>query len=117
MAGWEIDFWGKFRRAIESADAGLWADVADYDNVLVSLTADVANVYILIRTLEKRLVIALQNVETPKREPEDRRSPFQYGATSQLDVEQAKPYSITLWPPSRVLKPNYSRPRMPFACY
>ena len=65
-ASWEIDFWGKFRRAIESADANLLATVADYDSALVSLTADVTNTYITIRTLAKRLGIARQNVETQK---------------------------------------------------
>ena len=66
-ASWELDFWGKFRRAIESADASLQATVADYDNVLVSLTADVANSYILMRTLEKRLDIARENVRIQKK--------------------------------------------------
>jgi len=46
-ASWEIDFWGKFRRAIQSADANLLASVAAYDNVLVSLTADVARTYVV----------------------------------------------------------------------
>jgi outer membrane protein TolC len=58
QASWELDFWGKFRRAVESADASLVAAVADYDATLVSLTGDVAASYILIRTLEKRLDIA-----------------------------------------------------------
>src|SRR4051812_203543 len=40
--GWEIDFWGRFRRAIESADANLDASIADYDDVLVVLLSDVA---------------------------------------------------------------------------
>ncbi|MGD0918054.1 MAG: TolC family protein [Thermodesulfobacteriota bacterium] len=66
QAAWELDFWGKFRRAIESADASLLATVADYDNALVSLTANVASSYILIRTIEKRIDIANQNVETQK---------------------------------------------------
>ena len=43
-AAWELDFWGRFRRGIESADANLAATVADYDNALVSLTAEVARV-------------------------------------------------------------------------
>ena len=64
LASWELDFLGKFRRAIESADASLMATVADYDNTLVSLTADVATSYILIRTLDKRINIARHNVET-----------------------------------------------------
>ena len=40
--GWEIDFWGKFRRGIESADAAYLASIASYDDVIVTLTADVA---------------------------------------------------------------------------
>jgi outer membrane protein TolC len=40
--GWELDFWGRFRRAIESADANLLASIAAYDNALVLLVAQVA---------------------------------------------------------------------------
>jgi len=90
QATWEIDFWGKFRRAIESADASLQATIADYDSALVSLTADVANSYILIRTLEKRLGIARQNVETQEESLKIAGVRFQYGTTSELDLEQAK---------------------------
>jgi len=90
QASWELDFWGKFRRAIQSADAGLLATIADYDNTLVSLTADVANAYILIRTLEKRLDIARQNVETQKENLKIAEARLRYGTGSQLDVEQAK---------------------------
>ncbi len=47
---WEIDFWGRFSRQIESASAELDASVADYDNVIISLISQVAQTYILIRT-------------------------------------------------------------------
>ncbi len=50
-ASWEIDFWGKFSRAVESADATLRVNLADYDSALVSLTADAASSYLQIRTL------------------------------------------------------------------
>jgi NodT family efflux transporter outer membrane factor (OMF) lipoprotein len=89
-ASWEIDFWGKFRRAIESADASVQASVANYDSTLVSLTANVANFYIAIRTLEKRLTIARQNVETQKESLTIAQARFEGGTTSQRDVEQAK---------------------------
>lgn len=89
-ASWEIDFWGKFRRAIESADAGFQAAMADYDNALVSLTADVARAYITIRTLEKRLNIARQNVETQKASLQIAEIRFNGGTTSERDVEQAR---------------------------
>ncbi len=89
-ASWEIDFWGKFRRAIESADASMLAAVANYDSTLVSLTASVANFYISIRTLEKRLTIAQQNVETQRESLKIAQARFEGGTTSQRDVEQAK---------------------------
>ncbi len=89
-ASWEIDFWGKFRRAIESADAGFQAAVADYNNALVSLTADVAHAYITIRTLEKRLSIARQNVDTQKESLNIAEIRYNGGTTSERDVEQAR---------------------------
>ena len=89
-ASWEMDFWGRFRRAIESADAAWHATLADYDNALVSLTADVANSYILIRTLGKRIDIAHQNVETQRESLKIAEARFQYGSATELDVEQAK---------------------------
>ena len=90
LASWEIDFWGKFRRAIESANASWLASIADYDNALVSLTADVTNSYILIRTVEKRLDIARQNVEAQRESLNIAEARYQYGTASELDVEQAR---------------------------
>src|SRR5215469_7137755 len=43
---WEIDVWGKLRRGVESADDAFLASVATYDDVLVSLTGDVAATYV-----------------------------------------------------------------------
>ena len=89
-ANWEIDFWGKFRRAIESGNAGWLASIANYDTALVSLTANVANSYVLIRTFEKRIAIARQNVETQNESLKIAEARYQYGTASQLDVDQAK---------------------------
>ncbi len=90
QASWELDFWGKFRRGVESADASLMASVADYDSALVTLTSDVANNYISIRTLERRLDIAHQNVEAQRESLKLVEARFRYGTVSELDVEQAK---------------------------
>ena len=56
-AAWELDFWGRFRRGVESAGANLGASIADYDNALVSLTAEVARVYVTLRTLDRKSVV------------------------------------------------------------
>jgi outer membrane protein TolC len=60
---WEIDFWGKIRRTVESADDAVEASVDDYDNVMVSLIGDVAATYIQYRTFEQQIVYARQNVD------------------------------------------------------
>src|SRR5262249_6662845 len=59
---WELDFWGRFRRAIESADDSLDASVEDYDGVLVTLLGDVATNYAQMRTTEQRIKYARANV-------------------------------------------------------
>jgi len=61
--GWELDIWGKFRRAIEAADAELDASVEDYDAMLVCLLADTAIVYVETRLLQERIEIAKKNVD------------------------------------------------------
>jgi NodT family efflux transporter outer membrane factor (OMF) lipoprotein len=88
-ASWEIDFWGKFRRSVESEDANFLGSIAAYDNALVSLTADVARTYVLIRTLEERLRIARDNVIVQKDSLRIADVRFQGGATSERDVQQA----------------------------
>lgn len=89
-ATWELDFWGKFRRGIESADAGFLASIADYDDALVSLTAEVARAYAILRTFEERLKISLENVEIQKRSVEIAEARFKFGATTELDTKQAQ---------------------------
>ena len=59
---WELDFWGRLRRAIAAADDQLDASVADYDQVLVTLLGDVASNYVQVRTDQERLRYLRQNV-------------------------------------------------------
>jgi NodT family efflux transporter outer membrane factor (OMF) lipoprotein len=87
---WELDFWGKVRRGIESADAAWQASLADYDNALVSLTGDVATSYVLLRTLEKRLDIIRKNVEVQKQALRIATARWKGGTTSKRDVDQAQ---------------------------
>jgi NodT family efflux transporter outer membrane factor (OMF) lipoprotein len=88
--GWELDLWGRFRRGIEAADADLLASIADYDDVLVSLTANVATAYTLIRIFEERLVIAGSNVEIQKSSLEIANDRYRNGTITELDVKQAQ---------------------------
>jgi NodT family efflux transporter outer membrane factor (OMF) lipoprotein len=89
---WELDFWGRFRRMIESADATLDASVAGYDAALVTLLGDVATTYVQIRTLEKRIEYAEQNVKIQEqiyKITKDKAGGKQGLLVSGIDLEQA----------------------------
>jgi len=60
---WELDFWGRFRRAVEAADDQWDASIEDYDYVLVTLLADVASNYVQIRTDQERIALLEINAE------------------------------------------------------
>ena len=90
QTSWELDFWGRIRRGIESADANLLATLADYDNTLVTLTADVANAYITLRTAEERIRIARENVQTQEESLKIAQVRLKFGTGTQRDVEQAR---------------------------
>jgi NodT family efflux transporter outer membrane factor (OMF) lipoprotein len=87
---WEIDFWGKFRRQIESAAATVDFSVASYDAVLISLVAEVAQTYILIRTYQSRLEVTNRNVDLQTEALRISQAKFDAGEVSALDMDQAK---------------------------
>lgn len=60
--GWELDFWGRFRRAVVAAEDTLEASAAGYNEVLVTLLGDVAATYVHIRTLETRMEFVRRNI-------------------------------------------------------
>jgi NodT family efflux transporter outer membrane factor (OMF) lipoprotein len=62
-ASWELDFWGRFRRAIESANANLDASVEAFDDALVTLLGDVATNYVQYRIAQQRIKLARANVK------------------------------------------------------
>jgi outer membrane protein TolC len=89
QAAWELDFWGKFRRGVESADAAYLASIADFDQVLVTLLGDVAATYIGIRTTEELISIARDNVRKQEDALKIAQAKYKGGGTSELDVYQA----------------------------
>src|SRR5262245_49295030 len=87
---WELDFWGRFRRAIESADAELDASVENYDDVLVVLLSDVAANYVQYRTFEQRLQYANDNALIQQKSYQLAKDKQEAGATTERDTQQAK---------------------------
>ena len=88
-AAWELDFWGKYKNIERAAAANYVVTVGDYDAALVTLTAEVARTYALIRTYEVLITQAQQNVAVQDEGVRIAQSRFKYGATSELDVTQA----------------------------
>ncbi len=89
-SSWEIDFWGKYRRGIESDRAAYFSTVASYDDALVTLIADVASSYVNIRTLQERIRVAERNAETQKQTYDVAEAQFKSGETDELDMRQAQ---------------------------
>jgi NodT family efflux transporter outer membrane factor (OMF) lipoprotein len=89
-AAWELDFWGKYRRGIESARASVLGTMADYESALVSLTAEVARAYVSVRTFEVLIQEAQDNAKVQEEALKIAESRFTNGATSELDVTQAR---------------------------
>jgi len=87
---WEIDFWGRFRRGIEAADATLMASEAAYDQALLLVTSQVALTYLAIRSTEEQIRITRQNIANQERSYNIVKVQFDNGATSELDVLQAE---------------------------
>ena len=90
QAAWELDFWGKFRRGVESADGAYLASIASYDAVLVSLLGDVTATYIGIRTTEKLIAIAHDNVRRQEEGVRIAEARYRTGTVSEGDVFEAK---------------------------
>ncbi|TDG04589.1 TolC family protein [Paraburkholderia guartelaensis] len=88
--GWELDFWGRFSRAIESADASFFAAQDNREDALVLVHAQVADTYFTLRTTEARLRIARENAQLQKRSYDITQKLFKSGETDELDLQQAK---------------------------
>jgi len=99
---WEMDFWGKYRRAVESADAAYLSSIADYEDILISLTAETARTYVNIRTLQERIGLARKNADLQKDSLDLVNLQFEAGVVTELDVLQAK----TLLATTRAAIPN-----------
>jgi NodT family efflux transporter outer membrane factor (OMF) lipoprotein len=89
-ATWELDFWGRLRRSIETSQAELGASVEGYHDALVTLVADVATNYVLIRTFQQRIAYARHNVEIQRDSLRLAEARLSKGKATSLDVKQAR---------------------------
>jgi NodT family efflux transporter outer membrane factor (OMF) lipoprotein len=87
---WELDLWGRLRRAIESANANLDVSVENYDAALVTLMADVATNYVQYRVAQQRIKIARDNVRIQENLVALAEKQLKVGTSTVLDAEQLR---------------------------
>ena len=87
---WEIDFWGKFRRANEAARAELVASEYSMRTVQISLISEVVGTYFLLLDLHKRLDISTETLQSRVESLDIIQQRFNKGIVPELDVNQAQ---------------------------
>ena len=89
-ASWEIDVWGKLRRATEAAKADLAAAEDVRSGVILSLVTSVATAYIDLRSLDQQLEIARQTVKLRDESVKLFEIRFKGGNISEMELSQVK---------------------------
>ena len=87
---WEVDLWGRIRRGVDSADAGLQASAADLAAARLSLQALLAQTYVQLRAADLQLALLARTAEAYARFLDLTRKRSAAGVASPLDVAQAE---------------------------
>ncbi len=87
---WEADFWRQYAKAVRAQKDVYLSSAADYQEALVTLTAEVARTYVAVRTFEALIEQARRNVSVQAESLRIADARFRNGATSELDVSQAR---------------------------
>jgi NodT family efflux transporter outer membrane factor (OMF) lipoprotein len=87
---WEIDFWGRFRRGVEAADAELDASIENYDDALVLLISEVASNYIQLRVFQQRLKYVADNIDIQSKLTKQAEERLKGGVGQKIDQAQMR---------------------------
>ncbi|MDH4070249.1 MAG: efflux transporter outer membrane subunit [Ignavibacteria bacterium] len=87
---WEIDFWGKFRRANESARADLLASMSSLRTIQLSLISEVVGSYFFLLDYKRRLEISERTLESRIVSLDIIQKRFDKGIIPEIDLNQAQ---------------------------
>jgi len=87
---YELDLWGRVRRSFQSAAAQAQATAADTQNILLTLTADVAVNYFLIRSLDAQIAATTGAVRSREVSARILQARYDAGSIPEMDALQAK---------------------------
>lgn len=90
VLSWEIDFWGKFRRANEAAMAELMASEYSLRTVQISLISEVVSTYFLLMDYQNRLEVSVNTLDSRIYSLDIIQKRFDKGIISELDLNQAQ---------------------------
>ncbi|MEN9600343.1 MAG: hypothetical protein RL596_2667, partial [Bacteroidota bacterium] len=105
LLNWEIDLWGKLRGATAAAQAEFLASTENVNAIKVSLVAEAASLYFLLRDLDNRLLIAKRTVDVRKESTIIITQRYEKGYVAELDKFQAVQQEMQ----AAVLIPNLER--------
>ena len=89
-ASYEIDFWGKNRAILSSAQESLQASRFDQETIALTITSSVAITYLQVLSLRERIAIARLNLDNAERVLKTVEARVKYGAVSALDLAQQR---------------------------
>ena len=89
-AAWEIDLFGGTRRSVQTSLAALKAQEAGQADVQVSMAAETAQSYVLLRTYQQRLQVAHDNLDLQQQTFDLLKSRFDSGLTDELSFQKAR---------------------------
>jgi multidrug efflux system outer membrane protein len=87
---WELDFFGRIRRATEAEKAILLSTEEARRFAVITLVSDVARAYMELRDLDLRLEISRRTLKSREDYVELAKVRFEGGLTSELDLRQAE---------------------------
>jgi len=87
---WELDFWGKYRRATQAARAELMASEYGYQSIQISLISSVAGLYFQLLDYQARLDISKRTLETRKESLWIIQERYNMGIVPEIDLNQAQ---------------------------
>ncbi len=90
VLSWEIDFWGKFRRATESARAEMLASEYSLRTVQIGLISEVIGAYFLLLDYSQRLEISKQALKSRMKSLDIIQQRFDRGIIPEIDLNQAQ---------------------------
>lgn len=90
QASWEPDFWGKYKNQKLAAEAEMHATEDDYRYMYISLVAETAMQYFLLRDLDERMLIAEQTIKSRESSLGIIRARFEKGEVAEMDKLQAE---------------------------